>query len=177
MAEPYVPDSGSVGFDIEPRESKPGSVEFMATYGTGGKSAKFIVLFEPESRSEAKSAKDFPISFGKGEIVAVPGSDATALLSDLRTALEATKVPNRSKRANSVSFTFANLGTNLSQARDGGFNEKPVGDWTAMKLFLGEGEQQAEVFLNFNLKSKKGQFSIKDPDYGDLVLAQLAKVL
>jgi hypothetical protein len=46
-----------------------------------------------------------------------------------------------------------------------------------MKIFLGEGEQEAEVFLNIDAVGKKGQFSIKDPDYGDLVLAQLARVL
>jgi len=46
-----------------------------------------------------------------------------------------------------------------------------------MKLFIGEGDQEGEVFLNTNLVIKKGQFSIKDPDYGDAVLAQLARVL
>jgi hypothetical protein len=46
-----------------------------------------------------------------------------------------------------------------------------------MKIFIGEGEQEGEVFLNLNPVLKKGQFSIKDPDYGGIVLARLAEVL
>jgi len=46
-----------------------------------------------------------------------------------------------------------------------------------MKIFIGEGDQEGEVFLNFNLAIRKGQLSMKDPDYGDLVLRELAKVL
>ena len=44
-----------------------------------------------------------------------------------------------------------------------------------MKIFFGDDE--AEVFLNANPVSGKAEFSIKDPDYGDQVLAELAKVL
>ena len=65
----------------------------------------------------------------------------------------------------------------MSQARGGGFNTTPPGNWTALKLFLGQGEQESELFLNINIETKKGQFSMKDPDYGDLALAELAKVL
>jgi hypothetical protein len=45
-----------------------------------------------------------------------------------------------------------------------------------MKIFIGE-NGEGEVFLNFSLATKTGQFSIKDPDYGDFVLAKLATVL
>lgn len=64
-----------------------------------------------------------------------------------------------------------------AQAPGGGFNASPPGNWIAIKIFIGEGEQEAEVFLNFNTIIGKGQFSIKDPDYGDLVLKKLATVL
>jgi hypothetical protein len=77
----------------------------------------------------------------------------------------------------SLPFTFVNIGDNLSQAVGGGFNLAPPGNWTAIKIFLGEGEQEGQVFLNINPVIRKGQFSIKDTDYGDLPLAQLAKVL
>ena len=46
-----------------------------------------------------------------------------------------------------------------------------------MKIFLGEGDDEAEVFLNINARIGKGQFSMKDPDYGDLALKHLAMVL
>lgn len=50
-------------------------------------------------------------------------------------------------------------------------------DDEACSVPIGEGEQEAEVFLNINVVIKKGQFSIKDAEYSDLVLTQLAKVL
>lgn len=46
-----------------------------------------------------------------------------------------------------------------------------------MKLFMGQGQHECNVFLNLNLVIKKGQFSIKDADYGDACIQQLAKVL
>jgi hypothetical protein len=42
---------------------------------------------------------------------------------------------------------------------------------------FGEGDQESEVFLNIHPAIRKGQFSMKDPDYGDLVLKELAQVL
>ena len=69
------------------------------------------------------------------------------------------------------------FGQHQSQATDGGFFANPPGNWTPMKIFIGEGDQEGEVFLNLNPVLAKGQFSIKDPDYGDIVLRQLASVL
>jgi hypothetical protein len=56
-------------------------------------------------------------------------------------------------------------------------NTQPAGNWTAMKIFIGDGDDESEVFLNFNPVSKKAQFSEKDVDYGDAVVAKLATVL
>jgi hypothetical protein len=123
-------------------------------------------------------SKDFPVKTGEGRLVAEPGSDASVLLSDHKRALEAKASPVTVQRARTLPFTFVNLGENPSQAPSGGgFNQDPPGDWTAIKIFIGEGDQEGEVFLNFNQTIGKGQFSIKDPDYGDLVLKQLATVL
>lgn len=44
------------------------------------------------------------------------------------------------------------------------------------KLFFGDCDDEVEVFLNFNLAIRKGQFSAKDPEYGDQLLKDLAKV-
>ncbi len=46
-----------------------------------------------------------------------------------------------------------------------------------MKIFIGKENQEGQVFLNLNPVIKECQFSIKDADYGDIVLAQLARVL
>jgi hypothetical protein len=76
-------------------------------------------------------------------------------------------LPDRVARAQTVPFTFASLGE----------NQLPSGRWSSLKLFFGEGEQECEVFLNLNPAIGKAEFSIKDSDYGDLLLAQFAKVL
>jgi len=176
-AEAYAPDSGSVGFDLEPLQSGRGSLRLIATYTSRGKTAKFRVEFGPAKTVEAKGSKDFPMKVGEGRFVAESGSEASVLLSDLKKALEAKALPSRVQRLESLPFTFVNIGENLSQAANGGFNVASPGNWTAIKIFIGQGEQEAEVFLNINLAMRKGQFSIKDPDYGDLLLAQLARVL
>jgi hypothetical protein len=74
-------------------------------------------------------------------------------------------------------FKYVSFGENQSRSLDGGFFTKPPGNWRPGKIFIGHGEQEGEVFLNINPVLKMGEFSIKDPDYGDVVLAQLASVL
>ena len=43
------------------------------------------------------------------------------------------------------------------------------------KVFLADGE--GEVFLNLNPKEEIGEFSVKDEEYGSVVVTELAKVL
>jgi hypothetical protein len=52
---------------------------------------------------------------------------------------------------------------------------KPPGHWTTGKLFLADGD--AEVFLNLDSEEGIGEFSIKDEDFADVVIRELAKVL
>ncbi len=94
----------------------------------------------------------------------------------LKQALLAKALPSKVERAATLPFTFVNLGEMMSHD-SGGFSENPRGSWTAMKIFLEAGDQEGEVFLNLNPELGKGEFSIKDEDYGDFVVAQLAKVL
>jgi hypothetical protein len=176
-AEAYVSDSGSVGFDIRSLKGQSGSLRLEASYESRGRLAKFAIEFGPTHNVESTDSKDFPMGTGQGRFLAEPGSDATVLLADLQKALEAKTTPAKPQRVQALPFTFVNLGDNLSQAREGGFNANPSGGWTAIKIFMGEGEQEGEVFVNFNQAIGKGQFSIKDADYGDLVLKQLATVL
>jgi hypothetical protein len=172
VADTYIPDASSVAFDIEPIKGSSGSQQWTATYTSQGKTAHFRIEL-----GVSHPSKDSSIKSGEGRFVAEAGSDASALLADLQKALEAKNLPKSSGRIANLPFEYANLGDNLSQASGGGFGTKPPGNWTAMKIFIGEGEHEGEMFLNINSTIKKGQFSIKDPDYGDLVLAELAKVL
>lgn len=175
--EDHGSDSGSVGFDIASLKRENGSLRIQATYQSQGKLARFGIEFGPTRSVEYKGSKDFPMATGEGRFVAEPRSDATVLLADLRKALEAKGIPPNVQKVQALPFTFVNFGDNLSQAPGGGFNADPPGGWTAIKIFIGEGEQEGEVFLNFNPAIGKGQFSIKDADYGDIVLKQLATVL
>jgi hypothetical protein len=177
MAEAYLPSSGSVGFDLRPLPSLTGSTRWKAIYAAKGKMATFIVELDPGKRSGGSSPSDFPITFGDGKFVAEPGSNASVLLIALKAALEAKSLPKDVPRTTSVPFTYVIIGENESQASGGGFNATPQGNWTAIKLFMGNGEQESEVFFNVNSAIGKGEFSIKDSDYGDLLLAQFAKVL
>jgi hypothetical protein len=171
--EPRVPDLGDswLSFDLQPQEQRGNTMRFHATYDAEGKTARFDIELTAEDPSGQP-----PISFGSGKFLAVPGSDASVLLRNLKKTLEAKSVPSKSERVSELLFTLAILGTHQSHAPDGGFFTRPSGNWTAMKIFLGK-DDPPEVFLNFNSVLRKGEFSIKDSDYGDGVLRELAKVL
>ena len=174
-AEVYLSAPGSVGFDITPLNDQNGTLRLLAKYPARGRLAKFIIEFGPATK--VSDSQTFPVESGKGRFLVDPESDASALLSDLQKALEAKAVPAKIRRAKSLPFTFVNIGDNLSQAPGGGFNANPPGGWTAIKIFIGEGQQESEMFVNLNREIAKGQFSIKDPEYGDRALKQLATVL
>jgi len=176
VAESYLPDEESVVFQLEPVQGQNGS-QWIGTYASQGKVARFRVEFGPARATPGKTATDFSIKSGDGRFIPEAGSDSSALLADLQKALQAKTQPLPAATKTSLPFTYANIGDNLSQARGGGFNTTPPGNWMALKLFLGQGEQESELFLNINIKTKKGQLSMKDPDYGDLALAELPKVL
>jgi hypothetical protein len=60
----------------------------------------------------------------------------------------------------------AELGGNLTRAPTGGFSVQK-GDWTATKWFPEFDENSAEVYFNYNLQTRQGEFSEKDEDYRD----------
>jgi hypothetical protein len=177
IAERYIPAPGSVGFGIEPLPGDTASQNWLATYSSQGKTAKFRIELEATKPLNDKESRDFDVQQGEGRFVAEPGSDASFLLADLMKALQAKKLPAKVKRVSNLPFVFVSFGRNQSQASRGGFNAKPPGNWTPMKIFIGKGEQEGDMFLNLNPVIKKGQFSIKDPECGDILLAQLAQVL
>jgi hypothetical protein len=176
IAEPYLAGDASVAFELEPVQSGS-SQQWIGTYASQGKVARFRIEFGPAKVSGVSGVKDFNIKSGEGRFAPEVESDSSVLLADLQKALQAKILPRPAQTRSNVPFTFANIGENLSQAKGGGFNAQPPGNWTAIKLFLGEADREGEVFLNINPKMRKGQFSMKDPDYGDFVLAELAKVL
>jgi hypothetical protein len=177
IREQYIPDASSVGFDIEPLPGEKGSTRWLATYSSQGKMARFEIDLGTSTAIDDKEPVGFDMKSGKGRLIAVKQSDASVLLLDLKKALEAKVLPTKVQRIDSLPFSFVSFGQNQSQASDGSFAAKPAGNGTPMKIFIGEGEDEGEVFLNLNPVIKKGQFSIKDKDYGDIVLAQFVRVL
>ena len=134
-------------------------------------------LNHPEELPDEDS-KRFGIKSGKGRLIAEPGSDASVLLHDLEIVLEAKQLSRKSAACRRPSLHVGALWGIIDPKRlNGGFNAQPPGNWTPIKVFIGEGEQEGEVFMNMNPILKKGQFSIKDEEYGDAVLARLAEVL
>src|SRR5215472_235317 len=177
VAETYVSDPNSVGFNIEPLPDNGPAHQWLATYTSHGKTARFRIELSQSVPLDDKESREFNVESGKGRLIAEPGSDASVLLADLKKALVAKTMPTKVQRTNSLPFEFVSFGKNQSQAAGGGFNAKPPANWTPMKLFINEGHLEGEVFLNLNPVINKGQFSIKDEEYGDMELAQLARVL
>jgi hypothetical protein len=175
--EPYISDPNTVGFDISPLPSNDRSRRWLATYSDQNKTAKFTIEIGPSAPMDSEANGGLKMSSGSGAILAVADSNASTMLVALAKALEAKHVPAHIQRASRLPFTYVILGESNSQAGGGGFSAKPTGNWTAMKIFIGDEKDEAEVFLNFNPVSRKAQFSEKDIDYGDTVLAKLATVL
>jgi hypothetical protein len=176
VAEADGTDEDSVEFEIKPIGGGKAENVWLATYSSSGKTARFRIELEAAKEEDTKEFKNFTIGSGNGRFVAEAGSDASVFLADLKKALEANTIPSRVQRVATLPFTYVRFGRKMSSAPGAGFKTDSQGDWTTMKIFLVDGKQEAEVFLNYNLASGKAQFSIKDSDYGDLLLAQFAKV-
>lgn len=153
-----------------------GTRAFLATYGTGDEEAKFIVEFDGsrvKGRSAGGAIIDF-VTFSKGRFLHVTGSRPDAFLRAIAKALEA-KTPRLSQeRANVLPFDVAFLGDLRGSSQPGGADGWPRGKITT-KLFLADGE--AEVFFNFDPGSGDAEFSMKDEEYGNIVIEQLSKIL
>lgn len=170
-AEPLVPDVGEgwLSFELQGPERRGNASLYHATYRAEGKVARFD--FELDSKPPSADGLGF------GRFIAVPGSDSSVLLRNLKTTLAAKKQPATGARVSDLPFAFVLIGNDLSHADDGGMSPEPRGHWSAMKLFIGHEKDEAEVFLNFNTSLHKAEFSIKDEEYGDTLLRYLAKVL
>lgn len=174
VAEPQVPAVGEgwLMFNLRAADKAPSddTQRYQAAYVAEGKTARFEIEL-----TMARPSGQIPVAFTKGKFIAVANSDASSLLLALQKTLGAKTIPSNAQRVAELPFRAVILGQHVSHSPNGGFAVQPPGNWTTVKLFLGDGA--AEVFLNFNPVLGKGEFSIKDPEYGDKVLEELAKVL
>jgi len=167
--EPHQNASDSLEeFEITPT-SLPN--QWLARYASKGKTAKFRIELGPTKDSGDTSQ---PFSFGKGKFLREPGSDPTIFLADLATVLQAKVVATKVQPVDTLNFGYTVLARGQARSANDSFSNSPAGNWTATKIFLGDDE--GEVFFNFSPSERKAEFSIKDADYGDYVISELAKV-
>ena len=166
----------TVMFDIKPATldgKSQSSLLYDCIYQSGGKTARFRI----EWRQSGPLSSDVPFAAADGRFLAVQGSDNSVLLNDLEKALEAKEIPQKVFRVKEVPFDAVLLGDHQTRDPSGGFHDSPRGDWVLLKLFLPKGGDDGEVFLHINQVLGKAEFSIKDEEYGNYLLGQLAKVL
>jgi hypothetical protein len=174
VTEPQVPAVGDGWLMFSLRSADGASSDnvkrYQAAYVAEGKTGRFDIEL-----TMARPAGQIPVAFTSGKFIAVPNSDASGLLVALQKTLQAKALPSNPVRFAELPFKAVILGDHVSHAPKGGFAVTPPGNWTTIKIFLANGA--SEVFLNLNTVLGKGEFSIKDPEYGDGVLQELAKVL
>lgn len=172
-------DENSVSFKLQElgrRNVKEGEeVTWQAIHESSAGTARFqiILILRPPS-------SDSPFVFSKGAFIRETDSHYSEFLRQIAKALEAKNIKTRKSRTGRLDFTIALLGQNLSRGARGneilagGFTSEPPGDWIATKVFVADGE--GEFFLNLNSKGGIGEISIKDPEYGNVVLRELSRV-
>jgi hypothetical protein len=165
-----------VQFDIKDASPARGPYDvhlYDCTYQAGGKTARFRL----QLKQKGSVAGEIPMAAAEGKFLAVADSDNSVLLQDLRKALEGKQMPRTFSRIAELSFDAVVLAERQSRSASGEYSDNPPGDWILVKLFLPKGGDDGELFLNLNPILGKAEFSIKDSDYGDYLLAQFAKVL
>ena len=128
IAEPYLTDDGSVGFDIEPVTTESGATQWLANYTSQGKTARFRIQFGSAKPVAGDVPRGISLETGEGQFLAETGSDSSVLLADLKKALQAKSLPKKVRRVATLDFTFVSLGHGFSQAPGGGFNTTPPGN-------------------------------------------------
>jgi hypothetical protein len=176
---PTIPpaDESSVFFKIEEvsrQQVKDGEeLVLLASHESKEGMARFRI-----SLVLKKLGGELPVSFSRGALIRENDSKPVEFLREVAKVLEA-KHYKPGKRADRLDLTLAILGQNLSRGSGtnqiaGGFTSEPAGDWITTKVFVADGE--GEFFLNLNPKQGIGEISIKDPEYGNIVLKELSRI-
>lgn len=163
--------------ELKSKETSEGTLKTWRATSTDTEGNPFAFGLEMLLKT---SKGDAPFAFSKGAIIRERHSDGTRFLNEIASAIEAAgEVPAQADQVERLDFATAILGTSLSRESGdntigGSFTSTKPGDWIAFKLFLADGE--GEVYLNINPVADHGEFTCKDPEYGEVVLRELAKV-
>jgi hypothetical protein len=116
-----------------------------------------------------------PSAWGRALLI-VKDREAGARLVELFSKAFSGKLPtpvNRGYVPVPLSINTAILGQNIDRERGGGFSAA-AGGWAATKWFPEHDGLEGEVFFNYNLAERQGEFSEKDADYADDLAAIFA---
>jgi hypothetical protein len=136
---------------------------------------RFGFGFEDNVPGNADGEEDTPFRFSKGMLTVPDAAEGAKLVEAVRRVFKGAKPEERARNPLRIEpISIALLGTNVGRTARG---FSGTGTWAATKLFLQRPGIEAEVFFNFDLTSKEGEFSEKDGDYADDLLAFLAAEL
>ena len=126
-----------------------------------------------------KGARSTGASFAGSEaIIAVPDQEIGSRFVERFARAFHTAVPAPAERRalRPTPFPTAMLGESMKREK-GGFRSAGTGNWTASKWFFEDNGNEAEVFFNFSVSDGVGEFSEKDEDYRQALVAELAHTL
>jgi hypothetical protein len=160
---------------IEVKRDGDGTAHYKAAAGAPGSSCEFEILLGAIKPTEAS-----PFSFTTAALIRAAHADCEGFLSALAPELGFDGPLPTPPAVAKLDASIAILGVGQSRATHeaevaGGFTSTPPGPWLVTKLFLADGE--GEVSLNLDERDKVGELSIKDTDYAQVVVTELAKIL
>lgn len=122
-----------------------------------------------------QSASTDSMAFGKALWSVADPNQGADLIGIFARAFDGKVPPPMPQQAlHPTEFSLVSLGDGVDR-NDDGFSGR--GDWHATKLFLQRPGIEAEVFCNFNLNDKRGEFAEKDSEYANDMLLFMAREL
>jgi hypothetical protein len=118
------------------------------------------------------------VAWGKAVLI-VKDREAGVRFVELFSKAFSGKLPtpvNQAHVPKPLSINTAILGSNMDRGSEGGFSGT-AGGWTATKWFPEHDGESGEVYFNFNLVKRQGEFSEKDAEYADALAAIFASAL
>ena len=151
----------------------------------GSRAPRWLARFEGTEAVEIElvippERPDVPFAFTTGSFHRRSSAGSARLLEAVAAALGASTPPRCQDVSAQLNFDAVILGRNLSRESGegeyaGGFATDPSGSWLTIKVFVAGGE--GEFFLNIDRGSPRGEITIKDSEYGDVVVKELSTVL
>lgn len=125
-----------------------------------------------------RSAENVPIAWGNAVLI-VKDREAGSRFVELFSKAFEGKIPRSGKKDHvpkPLSIKTAILGYNMDRAKKGEFSGDQ-GGWTAAKWFPADDGISGEVYFNYDLARRQGEFSEKDAGYADDLVAVFASAL